>query len=387
MIRHRAASKIQTKRDEPVPRAPWTPRRQNVSMAAELLSCVSSLGEDPSDDELHRLSLAIHYCGRPTLRVVRGVQREIAMRSGRHILCDACAEARRYRYARAAAARAMYAFEQNDALQFILFTLALPEMEDLNAQLELAWSCLDGLRRSRRHGAKLLEGLSWHIEIETRRRECWRSHVHAIGVVTKAGWDTEKAVLLRWIDLSQPGLRGKARSRALESQYAAALWMHGRPDMSTVEQAIELGRDVYAATKYAAKPLRLTPEQRRRAFAVVNGRKLHDSFGVFRLASKAKLPQVLDRYGGSAVLTRTRTDNPTSRPLFDGLKRRTKQRRDWVLKVRSDGRATRNSSPVRSTVTAPSNHHTSTERRPGLKQRLLDAQGRRSRGGRADARR
>lgn len=342
---------------------PWEPWEENRAVAAAIWALADESCSHDLLAEIHRLGSAILNCAKPEMTIVRGVVREVPMRSGRHILCSRCAWLRARRLARAAAARVVLAHERDPGLHYLWLSLTVPEMEDLDAQLKLLFAAIDGLRRSMRDHEPLLEGLNWHIEIERGRSGNWRTHLHAIGAVRREGWETKKAVLHRWIDLTRPGLGEAERSKALERQHCEPLWSQRQPDLTGSKLLLELGRDAFASTRYAAKPLRLSVSDRLYAFGVVNGRHLSDSFGVFRGQGPAVRADALTRIGGAALLERTHTDILARRSYHHVYTRKLLQRHRWLTCVRSDGRLP---------ADHPGQEAPPRNGRPSLKQRLRE---------------
>lgn len=319
-------------------RRPWEPWEQNRAVAAAIWALADETCSQDLLDEIHRLGSAILNCARRETRVIRGVPRELPMRSGRHILCSRCAWLRARRLARAASARVILAHERDPTLHDLWLTLTVPEMGDLEAQLDLVVAAIDGLRRSRLDHGPLLYGFNWHIEIERGRNDTWRAHVHGIAAVRNEEWETKKAVLLRWIDLTRPDLSAPDRLKALERQHCEPLWAQREPGTSGRELLLELARDAFATTRYAAKSLRLTVSDRLYVFGVVNGRHLSDSFGAFRGHGPAVRADAASRIGGPALLERTHTDIRAPRSYLDVYTRKLIQRHRWVTLVRNDGR-------------------------------------------------
>jgi hypothetical protein len=349
-------------------RRPWQPWEQNIAVSAAIRGLADDSCSPELLSEIHSLASAILNCGKPEPRIFRGAVRELPLRSGRHILCSRCAWIRAQKLARAAAARVVLAYESDPTLHFGWITLTMPEMSDLGDQLDLAFTAIDGLRRSVRDGEPLLEGFNWHIEIERRRFDTWRAHVHGIGAVRHGGWETEKAILLRWIELTRPNLSEPERLKALEGQHMDSLWAHGTPGLSGTELLLELGRDAFGTTRYAAKPLRLSTSDRLYAFGVVHGRHLSDCFGVFRGKKPEVRADALARIGGAPLLERTHTDIPAPRHHLDRHARKLVQRREWLTRVRTDGRLPKTKVLSRS-ATVIRGHRISKDGRPSLKHR------------------
>lgn len=281
-------------------------RPRNRRLAAIVRDMSSNIISAKDRRPFDKFAAALGNCGQLLPRRTKNGMEELPMRCRRHLPCRSCAAIRSLQLAESDAARVLLAYRSNPSLHFALLTLLVPESDDLMPQLNHLRSGIRRLSKAEYAGDTVIAGGVWQVEVAQSIHSRYRAHAHITVAVTNPSLDALVAVLMHWVDTTQPGLPTHKRRCAILAQHATLFWAHetsatlGAPLLE-----LELARDAYAVSIYGSRSKSLSPHESLWAYAGVDGSKLRDTWGVLRGHKEANLDRVVSEIDGAGCLRRT----------------------------------------------------------------------------------